>query len=167
MNVDNSACASSGNATAWEQINWTQCERQVRRLQARIVKATQEGRWNKVKALQRLLTRSFSGKALAVKRVTDNKGRRTSGVDGKIWNSPASKHKASGTLRRRGYQPKPLWLKLESPTEISIRRHVKIRGEANPFDPRWRAYMEDRAFFKKFGIHRREAGLKPSSSPAP
>ena len=108
MNVDNSACASSGNATAWEQINWTQCERQVRRLQARIVKATQEGRWNKVKALQRLLTCSFSGKALAVKRVTDNKGRRTSGVDGKIWNSPASKHKAIGTLRRRGYQPKPL-----------------------------------------------------------
>jgi hypothetical protein len=50
-------------------------ERQVRRLQARIVKATQEGRWNKVKALQRLLTCSFSGKALAVKRVTDNSPR--------------------------------------------------------------------------------------------
>jgi hypothetical protein len=62
---------------------------------------------------------------------------------------------------------KPLWLKLVNPTEISIRRHVKIRGEANPFDARWRAYMEDRAFFKKFGIHRRAAGLKPSSSPAP
>jgi RNA-directed DNA polymerase len=108
MNVENSACASSGKATAWEQINWTQCERQVTRLQARIVKATQEGRWNKVKALQRLLTCSFSGKALAVKRVTDNQGRRTSGVDGKIWNSPASKHKAIGTLKRRGYQPKPL-----------------------------------------------------------
>jgi RNA-directed DNA polymerase len=62
---------------------------------------------------------------------------------------------------------KPLWLKLVNPTEISIRRHVKIRGEANPFDPRWRAYIEDRAFFRKFGVHRREAGLKPSSEPAP
>jgi hypothetical protein len=31
--------------------------------------------------LQRLLTCSFSGKALAVKRVTENKGKRTSGVD--------------------------------------------------------------------------------------
>lgn len=108
MNPEQSACASSGEANAWEQLDWTQCERHVRRLQARIVKATQEGRRNKVKALQRLLTCSFSGKALAVKRVTDNKGRRTSGVDGKIWNSPASKHKAIGTLRRRGYQPKPL-----------------------------------------------------------
>jgi RNA-directed DNA polymerase len=83
MNADQTACASSGKATAWEQINWTQCERHVRRLQARIVKATQEGRWNKVKALQRLLTCSFCGKALAVKRVTDNQGRRTSGVDGR------------------------------------------------------------------------------------
>src|SRR5271170_177425 len=88
MNAANPACASSGKANPWEQLNWTQCERNVRRLQARIVKATQAGRWNKVKALQRLLTCSFSGKALAVKRVTDNRGRRTSGVDGQIWNSP-------------------------------------------------------------------------------
>jgi RNA-directed DNA polymerase len=108
MNVDNSACASSGKATAWDQLDWLRCERQVRRLQARIVKATQEGRWHKVKALQRLLTCSFSGKALAVKRVTENRGRRTSGVDGRIWNSPASKHNAIGTLKRRGYQPQPL-----------------------------------------------------------
>lgn len=108
MNVENPACASSGKATAWDQIDWPRCERQVRRLQARIVKATQEKRWNKVRTLQRLLTCSFSGKALAVKRVTDNQGRRTSGVDGKVWNSPATKHKAIGTLRRRGYQPKPL-----------------------------------------------------------
>ncbi|WP_438504133.1 reverse transcriptase N-terminal domain-containing protein, partial [Acinetobacter towneri] len=41
----------------------------VRGLQARIVKAVQDGRYNKAKALQWLLTHSFSGKALAVKRV--------------------------------------------------------------------------------------------------
>ena len=45
---------------------------------------------------------------LAVKRVTDNRGKRTAGVDGVIWTSPTSKHKAIGTLRRRGYQPQPL-----------------------------------------------------------
>ncbi len=108
MNAAQTACASSGKTNAWEQIDWTQCERQVRRLQARIVKATQEGRWHKVKALQRLLTCSFSGKALAVKRVTDNQGRHTPGVDGVRWRTPASKHKAIGTLRRRGYHPQPL-----------------------------------------------------------
>lgn len=108
MNAVQTVCASSGQANAWEQVNWTQCERQVRRLQARIVKATQAGRWNKVKALQRLLTCSFSGKALAVKRVTDNQGRHTPGVDQVLWRTPASKHKAIGTLRRHGYQPQPL-----------------------------------------------------------
>jgi len=50
MNVDSTMCASSGEAAHWEQINWLQCERQVRRLQARIVKATREGRWGKVQA---------------------------------------------------------------------------------------------------------------------
>src|SRR5258708_29095730 len=101
-------CASVGKACAWNQIDWANCERQVRRLQARIVKATREGRWNKVKTLQWLLTHSYSGKALAVKRVTDNKGKRTPGVDGKVWSTPAAKFKSLGTLRRRGYHPQPL-----------------------------------------------------------
>ena len=101
-------CASFGEALTWDQINWADCERDVRRLQARIVKATREGRHNKVKTLQWLLTHSYSGKALAVKRVTDNKGKRTPGVDGKVWSTPASKFKSIGTLRRRGYQPQPL-----------------------------------------------------------
>ena len=108
MNTEQSACASSGQAETWEQLNWTQCERHVRRLQARIVKATREGRWGKVKALQRLLTHSFSGRALAVKRVTENQGKRTSGVDGQVWKSPAARYKAIGMLRRHGYQPLPL-----------------------------------------------------------
>ncbi|WP_265017603.1 reverse transcriptase N-terminal domain-containing protein [Wolbachia endosymbiont (group A) of Epistrophe grossularia] len=47
----------------------------VMRLQRRIVKAVQEERWSKVKSLQHLLTRSFSGKALAIKRVTENQGK--------------------------------------------------------------------------------------------
>jgi RNA-directed DNA polymerase len=108
MNADSSACASSGQAEHWEQIDWPQCERQARRLQARIVKATREGRWGKVKALQRLLTHSFSGKALAVKRVTENQGKRTSGVDGVLWFTPRAKLRAIGSLQRRGYKPLPL-----------------------------------------------------------
>ena len=74
---------------SWHDIDWRKVHQNVRRLQARIVKATQEGRWGKVKALQRLLTRSFSGKALAVKRVTENQGKRTPGVDGEIWSTPS------------------------------------------------------------------------------
>ena len=55
-----------------------------------------------MKALQWLLTHSFDGRALAVKRVMNNQGKNTPGVDGSIWSTPASRYKAIDTLRRRG-----------------------------------------------------------------
>ena len=54
----------------------------VSRLQERIVKAQEAHRYNKVKALQHLLTHSQSARILAVERVTENDGRDTPGVDG-------------------------------------------------------------------------------------
>src|ERR687886_2664584 len=101
------AGAASHAEVDWHSIDWQHVNQNVRRLQARIVKATQEGRWGKVKALQRLLTHSFSGKALAVRRVTENHGKRTPGVDGATWNTPAKKAAAVDMLRRRGYRPQP------------------------------------------------------------
>ena len=74
------ACASPDNNEAWHQTNWQHCNETVRRLQARIVKATEEGRWNKVKSLQRLLTHSISAKKLAVRKVTENQGKYTAKV---------------------------------------------------------------------------------------
>jgi len=97
-------CASSN----WHGIDWNSVNKQVRKLQIRIVKATQDKRWNKVKTLQRLLTHSFSGKALAVRRVTENQGKRTAGVDGEIWSNPVGKSKAILSLKLHGYNPKPL-----------------------------------------------------------
>lgn len=93
---------------AWNQINWDNVTAQVTRLQVRIAKATRDGRWNKVQALQHLLTHSFHGKLLAVKRVTQNAGKRTAGIDGRIWATPMSKLKAAQSLTHRGYQPLPL-----------------------------------------------------------
>ena len=92
----------------WHSIEWKKVWRTVRRLQARIVKAVAEGRWNKVKALVYLLTRSFSGRALAILRVVSNSGAKTPGVDGILWNTPEAKSAAFDTLRRHGYQPQPL-----------------------------------------------------------
>ena len=89
--VPKTVCASSREAVPWHRIDWTRCRRNVKRLQARIVKATEEGRWGKVKALQWLLTHSLSGKALAVNRVTENKGKNTPGVDGETWSTPEAK----------------------------------------------------------------------------
>jgi RNA-directed DNA polymerase len=106
MNAATRACASSG--VTWNGIDWVKVQRQVRRLQARIVKATQAGKHNKAKALQWLLTHSFSGKALAVKRVTANKGKNTPGVDKIIWKTPVAKTNAIASLKRRGYSALPL-----------------------------------------------------------
>lgn len=104
MTVD----ASSHQATTWHAINWRQVMRTVRRLQARIVKATKEGKWRKVRDLQRLLTRSFSAKVLAVKRVTENKGKKTAGVDGEIWDTPEKKVRGIERLGKYGYRAQPL-----------------------------------------------------------
>ncbi len=92
----------------WHATNWQAVSENVRRLQVRIVKATMAGNWRKVKSLQYLLTHSFSGKALAVRRVTENDGKKTAGVDKVIWDTPEKKMAAVRSLKRRGYQPLPL-----------------------------------------------------------
>jgi RNA-directed DNA polymerase len=102
------AGAASLTGIDWNAINWQKVYHEVRRLQARIVKATKEGRWNKVKVLQHLLTHSFSGKILAIKRVTENQGKRTPGVDKELWDTHHKKEKAIVALKQRGYKPKPL-----------------------------------------------------------
>lgn len=108
MTVTTMTGAASHGKSDWNQINWDKVRQTVRRLQVRIAKAVKEGRWGRVKALQRLLTTSFSGKALAVKRVTENQGKRTPGVDRIIWNSPGKKVRGISSLKRRGYRPQPL-----------------------------------------------------------
>ena len=85
-----------------------ECHREVRRLQARIVKATKEGRWGKVKALQWLLTHSFSGKALAVRRVTENQGKKTPGVDKVTGPRRSQKTVPFMTETAWVYKPRPL-----------------------------------------------------------
>lgn len=100
--------AASTQQIDWNSIKWGDCYLEVRKLQVRIAKATREGRWRKVKALQWLLTHSYSARCLAVRRVTENRGKRTAGVDGVTWSTPAGKSEAIGSLKRLGYQPKPL-----------------------------------------------------------
>jgi RNA-directed DNA polymerase len=102
------AGAASHELMNWHAIDWQKIHHNVRRLQARIVKARQAGRWGKVKALQHLLTHSFSARILAVKRVTDNPGKRTPGIDGQLWDTPEKKAQAVNTLRHYGYRPLPL-----------------------------------------------------------
>jgi RNA-directed DNA polymerase len=102
------AGAAPDATVPWHAIPWRKVFRNVRRLQVRIVKAIQQERWGKVQALVHLLTHSFSGRACAVLRVTENSGSKTPGVDGEVWDDPEKKAHALHTLRRRGYQAQPL-----------------------------------------------------------
>jgi RNA-directed DNA polymerase len=102
------ASPSSGAAQMWDQAIWSHIAADVKRLRLRIAKATREGRWGKVKALQRVRTRSQSRKMLAVKRVTENRGKRTPGVNGKIRSSSAARWNGMTSLQHRGYRAVPL-----------------------------------------------------------
>ncbi|MES2164932.1 MAG: group II intron reverse transcriptase/maturase [Pseudomonadota bacterium] len=107
--TDNNVGSASPHMPAdWAAINWRLVQRNVRAMQIRLTKATQEGNWRKVKALQRWLTHSFCAKALAVKRVTENQGKRTTGVDRELWDGPQEKFSAIARLKKRGYRPLPL-----------------------------------------------------------
>jgi len=102
------AVSSGKLEVSWHQINWYKALQHVRRVQLHIAKATREGKTRKVKSLQRLLTHSFHAKALAVKRVTENQGKATPGVDGQTWSTPKDKFQAISSLIRKGYKPLPL-----------------------------------------------------------
>ncbi len=102
------AGASSTCLSTWDSVNWTVVKQQVNRLQMRIAKAEREGKRGKVKALQWMLTHSFTAKCLAVKRVVQNTGKRTSGVDKVIWSTSKQKMKGVQSIKRKVYKAFPL-----------------------------------------------------------
>jgi RNA-directed DNA polymerase len=104
-NTDSAAFPGGGT---WDQVDWPIVHRRVRGLQIRIAKATRDQDWRRVKALQRFLVNSYSAKALAVKRVSENDGKRTPGVDGETWTTPEAKWRAIQRLDSRGLRPQPL-----------------------------------------------------------
>lgn len=116
----------------WEALEWTTIKAHVFRLQVRIAKAEREGRRGKVKALQRLLTSSFYGKTLAIKRVTSGPGSKTPGIDRIVWRTPRQKMRALSDLKRRGYKALPL-------------RRIKIPKKKGGYRPLSIPTIKDRA----------------------
>ena len=123
--------ASSTPTLAWKTIDWNHVNMEVKRLQMRIAKAVREKHYGKAQALQWLLTHSFSAKALAVKRVTQNSGAKSPGIDGVLWKTPKQKIEAVHSLQRRGYQPQPLRRiyipKKQKGSRLTTRHNLKNR----------------------------------------
>ena len=120
--------ASSGLMTTrpWHTINWAACHRQVRSLQRRIVQAVQAGAWRQVKHLRSRLVPSFAARALAVKRVTENAGKKTPGVDTDLWETPEKQTPAVARLGQwRDYRPRPL-RRLSMPKTNGTQRPLSI-----------------------------------------
>ena len=95
-------------ASQWNSIDWKTIEFRVNRLQTRIAKATHNENRNLVKRLTYLLTHSYSAKLLAVRIVTQNHGKRTSGVDGQLWTTASDKMMAALSLTDQHYRAHPL-----------------------------------------------------------
>ncbi|WP_414625109.1 group II intron reverse transcriptase/maturase [Calothrix sp. CCY 0018] len=107
---------SEMNIVGWKNINWRKVERYVFKLQKRIYAASRRGDVKLVRKLQKTLMRSWSNKALAVRKVTqDNRGKKTAGVDGVKSLSPEERMNLIGNLKitarskptRRVWIPKP------------------------------------------------------------
>jgi RNA-directed DNA polymerase len=92
----------------WDSTDWTKAEEHVNRLQTRIAKAVKKKKWLLVKRLQYLLIHSYYAKLLAVKNITQNKGKRTAGIDGETWYSSEANMKAVLSMTDKKYVSKPL-----------------------------------------------------------
>jgi RNA-directed DNA polymerase len=76
----------------WTALDWRAVNRNVRNLRHRIFRATQEGDWDKVQSLQRLMLRSTSNIAQSVRRVTQvNQGKNSPGIDKVLVKTPAER----------------------------------------------------------------------------
>ncbi len=84
----------------WNTIPWRKLERNVFKIQKRIYRASSCDDVRLVRQLQKLLINSWSAKAIAVRRVTqDNQGRKTAGVDGIKSLSPEARLRLIGKLK--------------------------------------------------------------------
>jgi len=99
---------SPGGPFDWHSIDWKQVMLFVGRAQMRIAQAEMDRDYRRVKNLQRSLVRSWQAKALAVRKVTENRGKRSSGVDYELWKTPESKWNAVCRLNKSGYRARPL-----------------------------------------------------------
>ncbi|MCG5059190.1 MAG: group II intron reverse transcriptase/maturase [Limnoraphis sp. WC205] len=139
----------------WKNINWRKVERCVFKLQKRIFRASQQGNVKLVHKLQRLLQKSWYGKLLAVRRVTqDNQGKKTAGVDGVKSLTPKERIALVSQLKignksqptRRVWIPKP-GTNEERPLGIPVMFDRALQTLVKlTMEPEWEARFEPNSY---------------------
>lgn len=93
----------------WYSINWKRASLEVQYFQDQIAVAAKESEPGKIRELQTLAVRKFSFRAMAVRKVTTNKGRNTVGIDGVKWDTAHKKFDAVLKLAElKNYKAKPV-----------------------------------------------------------
>lgn len=122
------------NSLKWNSIKWPLVENRVFRYQQRIYRARKMSKVNVVSNLQSRLLKSFDAKLLAVRQVTsENKGRKTTGVDKKVYDTPKDKIKLA------------LSLKLDGKANLIRRVEIPKPGKPDEKRPLGIPTVEDRA----------------------
>lgn len=145
----------SNKKIVWKTINWTSVRRRVSKYQQRIFEASLNSDGHKVHGLQKRLINSLDAKLLAVLRVTtENKGKKTKGVDRKLYLTAEEKSKLVRKIRvdgksspiRRVYIPKP-GTDVRRPLGIPI---VEDRAKQAllllALEPEWEAKFESNSY---------------------
>lgn len=145
--------------SAWKNVIWPQVESRVLRYQTRIFKASREGNLPKVRCLQKRLLSSLDAKLLAVRQVTTlNKGKRTAGIDAKLYLKDKDKEKLVNELRLDGKSSLIRRVYIEKPGKTEKRPlgipTMKDRAKQAlcriVLDPEWEARFEENSYgFRK------------------
>lgn len=145
----------------WATINWKLAKKRVRNLRQRIYRATQNGQWNKVRSLMKLMLRSYSNLLLSVRRVTqENQGKKTAGIDKETALTPAKRTKLVNEMlnyelwkakpTKRIYIPKANGKR--RPLGIPcIRDRVAQAVVKNALEPSWEARFEANSYGFRLG----------------
>lgn len=145
----------------WDSIKWPSVENRVYRYQMRIYRASKNGNQKAVKSLQKRLITSLDAKLLSVRKVTtENKGRKTVGVDGKVYDIPESKIKLVAKLKLDG-KAKPIRRveipKVGRPQELrplgipTVEDRAKQMLAKLALEPEWEAKFEANSYGSRPG----------------